>query len=131
MLSRYARDNIAQEIYLCNVGPKHTVIFSRENYLQNFLLIWLGQHCIRKQSVQCWPTVHKIFHRKIVYNFVWIYLGKHCTRKLPVQCWSMANRELFWGNIVYNVSLTRLVQPQVTKMKFKAKCHDSKKQFEK
>ena len=33
MLSEYAWDNIVQENHLGNVGPKYTVIFSRENNL--------------------------------------------------------------------------------------------------
>ena len=67
---KYACENIPQQNYLCNVGPKHTSNFLWKNNLWNLLLIWLGQHCTRKLPL--WMLAHSPqtnFHRKIIYNF--------------------------------------------------------------
>ena len=43
MLSKYVWDNITQENYLCNVGPERAAMILKENNLQNFVLLFLGQ----------------------------------------------------------------------------------------
>ena len=93
LLSKYVWESIAQENYLCNVGPERADTFSQEN---NLILICLYQHCKRKLPSQRWPTAQRTtLHRKIISNDVLINVGQYCARTLPVQCWSMVNKELF------------------------------------
>ena len=48
MLSKYVSENIVQENYLCNVGPERVAMILKENNLQNFALVCLGQDCIKQ-----------------------------------------------------------------------------------
>ena len=97
-LSKYVVKNIAQENYLCNVGSQHTVVFLRENYLQNVLLTWPGQHCTKNSCAMLAHSPQINVYIKIIYKCVWIYLGRHrvmcqsgrlglLMRQLATQCW--------------------------------------------
>ena len=64
MLSKYVWDNIAQENYLCDIGPERTDVFLQENNLRNVVaLVCLGQHCtkpLRTPCRQCWLIVDSL-----------------------------------------------------------------------
>ena len=77
LVSKYIWDNIAQENYLCNVGPWQI----KENTLYNAVSTILGQHCKRILSCQFCPntsetTLHKkttciVLARKEKHVFTW------------------------------------------------------------
>ena len=48
MLPKYIWDNIAQEHYLCNIGPEYAAMILKENNLHNFVLVYLGQDCTKQ-----------------------------------------------------------------------------------
>ena len=64
MLSKYVWDNIAQENYLCNIGPERTDVFLQENNLRNVVALFcLGQHCTKQLPTpcrQCWLIVDSL-----------------------------------------------------------------------
>ena len=70
MLSKYVWDNIAQENYLCNIGPEH-----------NFVLVCLGQDCTKQYLVHCRNSYQRCFVKKGVLKNFAIFTGKH-------MCWS-------------------------------------------
>ena len=94
MLSKYVWDKIAQENYLCNIGPILAHFFFLQENLRNVVLNYLGQHCIKQLPAQCRqfsPTGHSLV------NIFQIRLRQNCTRKLLVQCWPRAHRYTFAG----------------------------------
>ena len=48
MLLKYIWKNIAQENYLCNIGPEYAAMMLKENNLHNFVLVCLGQYCTKQ-----------------------------------------------------------------------------------
>ena len=103
--------NIAQENYICNVGPERIVIFLQENDLYNVVLIYLGWHCTIKLPVQCWATLHKQLSTwkqfTIFAGFIWANIAQGhylCT----VDPWLTNN--FCEENNLYNVVLTMLGQ---------------------
>ena len=81
MFSKYIWDNIAQENYLCNIGPERTAMILKENSLHNFVLVCLGQDCTKQQPVQCRNNHQRCSVKKVVLKYFAIFTGKHL-------CWS-------------------------------------------
>ena len=48
MLLKYIWKNIAQENYLCNIGPEYAAMMLKENNLHKFVLVCLGQYCTKQ-----------------------------------------------------------------------------------
>ena len=48
MLSKSVWDNVAQENYLCNIGPEDAAMILKENNPHSFVLVSLGQDCTKQ-----------------------------------------------------------------------------------
>ena len=81
-----SHDKITCEMLAQNVQSS----FWEEDNLYNVVLICLGQHCIRKLTVQCWPAVHK----------------QLCTEKQSTMFSGSVCANIAQGNYLCNVKIT-------------------------